>query len=369
MSIDPALVARLRAFAHALVDPAHARVAIPAERPEKGFWFGGGKMAQDAAGRLWLTGRYRSAGDSRTGLDLGDRGRELAVFASDDEGATWTKVLALDKAAVTPEGEPALSIEGSALRFVPGGVELYVSSEKRLPYPAAVAEYRKPGTGVWTIERLRAPSVAQLAGARPQTVLASPDPVTLQIKDPFLHELPGGGALLFFCYHPFSWTSSGTGCVELAADGGIKGAPQFDCLPRGAAWDVAISRATSVLPVPEELAPAGTGIMFYDGGECLRNLDEHAQATRRPRGYSCEELGGLACYAGADPRSATRISRLFPEFLSPEGTGCLRYVDVLATHDAYFVTWQQGRTDGSQPLMFRRVARSEALGRGASGAR
>ncbi len=129
MSIDPALVARLRAFAHALVDPAHARVAIPAERPEKGFWFGGGKMAQDAAGRLWLTGRYRSA-------------------------------------AVTPEGEPALSIEGSALRFVPGGVELYVSSEKRLPYPAAVAEYRKPGTGVWTIERLRAPSVAQLAGAR-----------------------------------------------------------------------------------------------------------------------------------------------------------------------------------------------------------
>ena len=272
-------------------------------------------------------------------------------------------MLALDKAAVAPDGEPALSIEGSALRFVPGGVELYVSSEKRVPYPAPVAEFRKPGTGVWTIERLRAPTVAGLAGVRAQTVLASSDPLTLQIKDPFLHELPGGGALLFFCHHPFSWTSSGTGCVEITADGDLAGALQFDCLSRGAAWDVAISRGTSVLPLPEDLAPRGTGIMFYDGGECLRNLDEHAQAMRRPRGYSCEELGGLACYSGANPRTATRVSRLFPEFTSPDGTGCLRYVDVLATRDAYFATWQQGQADGSQPLMLHRIARAEAIAR------
>jgi hypothetical protein len=363
MPPDATVLDRLRRFAHILVDPAVARVAIAPEAPDKGFWFGGGKMAQDPAGRLWLTGRYRSSGDSRTGLDLGDRGRELAVFASDDQGSTWTKVLALDKAAVTPDGEPALSIEGSALRFVPGGVELYVSSEKKIPYPAPVAEYRKPGTGVWTIERLRAASVPGLATARPETVLASDDPATLQIKDPFLHPLPGGGALLFFCQHPFSWTSSGTGCVEIGADGTVRGAPRFDCLPRGPAWDVAISRGTCVLPVPERIAPRGTGIVFYDGGECLRNLEEHAQAARRPRGYSCEELGGLGYYTGDDPCSIGRVSTLFPEFVSPDGTGCLRYVDVLATRDAFFATWQQGRADGSQALMLNRVPRDEAVAR------
>jgi hypothetical protein len=54
--------------------------------------------------------------------------------------------------------------------------------------------------------------------------------------------------------------------------------------------------------LPASLAPAGTGLVFYDGGECLR------------------------------------------------------YVDVLTTADGYTATWQQSRPDGSQPLMINRVA-------------
>lgn len=366
MTLEPQVIARLRAFAHVLVDPARARVAIAPERPERGYWFGGGKMVQEHGGRLWLTGRYRSAGDSRTGLDLGDRGRELALFASDDGGASWTKALALDKAAVTPDGGSALSIEGSALRFVPGAVELYVSSEKPAPYPAPVAEFRKPGTGVWTIERLRAESVAKLAQALPETIVASDDPATLQVKDPFLAERPDGGLLLFFCHHSFNWSSTNTGFVEIGPDGIARGEPRFDCYPRGLAWDVAITRGTCILPVPERLAPAGTGLVFYDGGECLRNLEEHAQAAKRPRGYSCEELGGLGYSVRADPTSFRRISTIFPEFTSPDGTHCLRYVDVLATDDAYIATWQQSRADGSQALMIHRVGRDEAVAKAAA---
>lgn len=368
MSLDAAALARLRALAHVLVDPAAARVAVAPERPEKGFWFGGGKMARGPEGRLWLTGRYRSAGDSRTGLDLGDRGRELALFASEDGGASWTKRLALDKAAVTPDGEPALSIEGSALRFVPDGVELFVSSEKRAPYPSPVEAFRKPGTGVWTIERLRANSVAELAQATPETLVASADPATLQIKDPFLATRPDGGLLLFFCHHSFNWSSTGTGVVAIGPDGVASGPPRFDCYPRGPAWDVAITRGSCVLPVPERIAPAGTGLVFYDGGECLRNLEEHPQAAKRPRGYSCEELGGLGVYEAGDPASFRRISTIFPEFTSPDGTGCLRYVDVLATDDAFIATWQQSRPDGSQALMIHRVERDEALARAGAAA-
>jgi len=353
--LDDETLQRLRAFAHTLVNPATARVAIPTDQPGKGYWFGGGNMAAGPDGRLYLTGRYRSSGDSRTGLDLGDRGRELAVFASSDEGGTWTKVLAFDKASVSPDGREALSIEGSAIRFTKAGVELYVSSEKRVPYPAPVEAFEKPGTGVWTIERMAAASIASLRDAKPVTIVASEDPATLQVKDPFLAEQPDGSLYLFFCHHSFNWSSSTTGYLAIGADGKITGKPVFDCYPRGPAWDVAITRGTCILPVPSSIAPAGTGLVFYDGGECLHNLDEHAKAHKRPRGYSCEELGGLGYYGDNDPTSFQRISGIFPEFVSPDGTGCLRYVDVLETADAYLATWQQSRPDGSQPLMINRV--------------
>ncbi len=363
---DLLVLSDLRSFARRLIDPSAARPAVAPERPERGWWFGGGKLAAGPDGRLYLTGRYRSAGDSRTGLDLGDRGRELAVFASGDGGRSWEKVLSFDKAAVSPDGREALSIEGSALRFSPGRVDLYVSSEKRVPYPDPVRAFQKPGTGIWTIERLSAPTLEGLARARPRTVLASGDPATLQVKDPFLAGRPGGGCILFFCHHSFNWSSSNTGYLPLGPDGEPEGPPVFDCWPRGPAWDVAITRGTCVLPLPEPPPgartapsdwPAGLGLAFYDGGECLRNLDEHASAVKRPRGYSCEELGGLGYYVDGDPTRFHRISEIFPEFTSPDGTGCLRYVDVLAAPDAYIATWQQSRPDGSQALMIRRLER------------
>lgn len=355
--LDDTTVARIRAFAHTLVDPAHARIAIPPERAGKGYWFGGGNMAVGPYGLLYLTGRYRNAGDSRTGLDLGDRGKELAVFRSADHGNSWTKVLAFDKQAVAPAGVETLSIEGSAIRFTGTGVELYVSSEKRVPYPERVAAYEKPGTGVWSIERLVAPTIDGLRRASPRTIIASSDPATLQIKDPFLFDRADGACMLFFCHHSFNWSSSGTGFVTLGADGNPAGSPVFDCYPRGPAWDVAITRGTCVLPLPLTIAPAGTGLVFYDGGECLRNLDEHAKAKKRPRGYSCEELGGLGYYVDDDPGTFIRISDIFPEFVSPTGTGSLRYVDVLTTPDAFLATWQQSQPDGSQALMMHTVAR------------
>jgi hypothetical protein len=350
-------IAKLRDFARALVDPRTARVAIPPEQAAKGYWFGGGNMAQAPDGTLYLSGRYRSSGDSRTGLDLGDRGRELAIFMSDDEGVTWKKIVSLDKKAVSPDGRPALSIEGSAIHFVPGGVELFVSSEKEIPYPDPVGEYRKPGTGIWTIERMSATTIEGLQSAVPGTVMSSDDPATLQVKDPFLGTASDGSTLLFFCHHSFNWSSSGTGYIKLGPDGRAAGEPGYDCHPRGPAWDVAITRSTCILPLPASIAPAGTGLVFYDGGECLRNLDEHAKARHRPRGYSCEELGGLGYYTDGDPTSFRRISTIFPEFVSPDGTGCLRYVDVLMTRDAFIATWQQSRPDGSQALMINRISR------------
>ena len=46
-------------------------------------------------------------------------------------------------------------------------------------------------------------------------------------------------------------------------------------------------------------------------------------------------------------------------FVSPYGTGCSRYVDVLVTDDAFYTTWQQSQDDLSQPLVMTKVDRNE----------
>ena len=351
-TIDAEINDRLLAFARALIDQEKARVLVPPERPAPGYWFGGGNMAQAPDGVLWLCGRYRSAGDSRTGLDLGDRGRELAVFRSDDGGKTWRKALTFDKTALAPAGREVLSIEGSALRVGRDGAELFVSSEKRVDYPAAVADYLKPGTGVWTIERLAAPTVEGLARATVEPLLKSAEPERLHLKDPFLYDGPEGSAYLFFCHHPFNWSSSNSAFARLV--GASVAAPDYSFLPRGTTWDVAIARATCLLDLPRlgVLADLPTlSLVFYDGGECLRSHEEHSAARRRPRGYSCEELGGLAYVIDRDFSSPRRLSTLFPAFVSPYGSGTSRYVDILGTEDGFFATWQQSQADRSQALV------------------
>lgn len=348
------LESQLTRFAAALIDQERATVLVePAER-RSGFWFGGGNLVESPDGTIWLTGRYRDAGDSRTGLQAGRRGWELAVFQSTDRGRSFDKVLALDKTDLSPPGQPVLSIEGSALRIDEDGVELFVSTEKDgVGYPDEFADFLKPGTGVWSIDRLRADSIENLKDAEVAPVLSAADPAVLHIKDPFLYGGFDERERLLFCTHPFCWTSSNTGIAIQTKDGNGWDPPAFNLLPRGDTWDVAITRGTCVLDVPPigPFADRRLSILFYDGGECVRDLAEHVQAVSRPRGYSCEELGGAAYFDHASFDGFRRLSKHRPLFVSPHGTGCSRYVDVLAIEEGFLATWQQSQPDGSQPLV------------------
>ncbi len=127
----------------------------------------------------------------------------------------------------------------------------------------------------------------------------------------------------------------------------------FDFFPRGFTWDVAITRGTSIVDVPRmgAFADRDVSLMFYYGGESLRNLEQHAATVARPRGYSREEIGGVAYVVDGQWRRINRLSRTLPWFISPHGTGCSRYVDVHRSHDGYFVTWQQSQANLSQPLV------------------
>ncbi|MEZ4868977.1 MAG: hypothetical protein R3C14_47085 [Caldilineaceae bacterium] len=355
---------RLVHFGQALINQTAARIIVEPMKKREGFWFGGGNLVEGSDGHLYLVGRYRNFGDSRTGLAAGERGLELAIFCSTDRGQSFTKVFSRQKADLTVGEREVLSIEGAALYMTDQGVELFVSSEKsNIPYPPGLEAYLKPGTGVWTIEQLQAKTIDGLAQAKPETVLSCTDPRWLHVKDPFLYPQPNGDLLVGFCTHPFCWTSSNAGYAIRRHGATTFDAPVFDFFPRGFTWDVAMSRITAWLPVPQvgyfaDQSPCT--LIFYDGGESVRNLDEHKQAVKRPRGYSCEELGGLAVAAGNGISHMERLSLLEPLFVSPHGLGTSRYVDVLTTSDGYYAIWQQSQPDRSQPLVMHFLSHTDA---------
>ena len=362
----PALERKLTRLGTRLIDPKRGRRLVEPTKDGDGFWFGGGNSVRDPHdGSLYLIGRYRDAGDSRTGLTAGSRGRALAIFRSTDNGRTFAEVRTWDKSDLYC-GSAVLSIEGSTLRLNKRRVQVLVSTEKVRLYPRPVAAFQKPGTGVWSIDAFSATSIDRLD---PQEsiapLLTSDDPAYLHLKDPNLSVGMGRQPLLLYCAHPYTWSASTSGRAVLAADSCQSHGHDF--FPRGPTWDVAALRITCRLPVPKLGAFAhlpSLSLYFYDGAESMRPLKAHEKGITRPRGYSCEELGGLAYGFDRQFPRLHRLSYLQPLFVSPEGTGCSRYASVLTEADGgLFATWQRSTQTRSQPLFGHRLtpARVESL--------
>jgi hypothetical protein len=360
--LDAGQQAKLLRLARALVDVRQGRVLVTPTEPAEGYWFGGGNVVRDTDGSLLMVGRYRDAGDSRTGLAAGPRGRELALLRSTDDGRTFAKVAAWSKKEIGGSS-PVLSIEGAALHVTSDGAQIFLSTERQRRYPKRLQSFQKPGTGVWAIDRFGAASSAGLdAGSGLRRILTGDDPAYLHVKDPNLS--PGldpsnvTERLLLYCTHPYNWSSSASGWARIDEAGDIIcGGDDF--FGRGPVWDVAASRITCRLPVPRIGVFAdlpALSLYFYDGAECLRAHDTHHHGVSRPRGYSCEELGGVAWGIDADfPEGLRRLSLLQPAFVSPHGSGCNRYVCAIADDDGLFAIWQQSSQRRSQPLMGHRL--------------
>jgi hypothetical protein len=214
---------------------------------------------------------------------------------------------------------------------------------------------------VWSIDRIFAPTIKGLKDAPVEPLLESTDPQNLHLKDPVVHEAGNGNTHLVFCSHPFSWSSSNSGWCVRDAESVLFGPPRYGLLPRGNSWDVAATRVTDILSLDGQLPGVGLPInlVFYDGAESLRPLPENPSAVSRPRGYSCEEIGGLAFYQGLEIAPMERLSLNLPLFISPWGTGSARYAHVLPGRDTFYATWQQSQPDRSQPLVLNTVSRDE----------
>ncbi|NJL92488.1 MAG: hypothetical protein HC915_01580 [Anaerolineae bacterium] len=227
----------LHRLLHALIDQAAARVLVAPQADADGFWFGGGNMVQAEDGSLWLCGRYRNHGDSRTGLEVGTRGLECALFRSIDGGASFQKARHWSKADLGTAQYEVISIEGTSLqRLADGSWELYISTEKSRAYPAAAAGFQKPGTGVWSIERLHARRLDGLDVASLTPVLETDRPEYLHMKDPVTYALPGGETALIFCTHPFTWAASNSGLAVRGADQAEFTLRNWEVVARGPAW-------------------------------------------------------------------------------------------------------------------------------------
>lgn len=351
----------LLALLAALISQEEATILVRPHASKPGYWFGGGNLVLDSTGTLWLCGRYRNYGDARTGIDAGQRGLECALFRSEDGGNNFDKVCSWTKADLSFEGRRVLSIEGTALHQTSDGTwELFVSSEKELNYPDGLHHYQKPGTGVWTIDRLMGSSPEELDSSRIEAVLENAnDPAYLHVKDPVVYEQKDGATALIFCSHPYCWTSTNSGIANRPLNGHEFAVRQWEVVSRGATWDVAATRITGRMEIPKVGLFEGqpdASIYFYDGAECLRQLDENRSSYSRPRGYSCEEIGGALFGWDKDFPAAERLSLLEPLFVSPHGTGASRYTDVLVTDEDVFATWEQSQPDGSQPLVGHRLS-------------
>jgi len=354
--LAPELNEKLIALATALVDQDNARELVAPQDRSTGFWFGGGNVSQDRDGSILIAGRYRNYGDSRTGVGAGERGLELAIFRAPSPDAEFEKIQSFTKADLAHSGMGIVSIEGVALHLTEDGIELFISTEKDAKYPERLADFQKPGAGVWSIDRIHADSVENLSPDTIEEIIPFDvdDPGRLHCKDPWVSDLPNGDLILGYCTHPFSWSSSGTAVYRRKAGSSLYELVTKNMLERGPVWDIAGARVTERLPVPRVGAFAeqpATSIYFYDSLECLRQLDENPTAVSRPRGWSCEEIGGIAAGIDTEFPSIESISVEAPLFTSPHGTGCSRYVATLVTEEGIFANWQQSQPDLCQPLV------------------
>jgi hypothetical protein len=347
---------KLANLATALVDQDAARILVEPQDRSTGFWFGGGNVTQDRDGSILIAGRYRNYGDSRTGVGAGERGLELAVFRAPNVNGEFEKILSFSKADLAHSGMDIVSIEGVALHLTDDGIELFISTEKDAKYPERLAGYQKPGAGVWSIDRIHADKAENLSPANIEEIVpfGSDDPARLHCKDPWVFDLPNGDLVLGYCTHPFTWSSSGTALLRRRAGSESYEKISDDLLRRGPVWDIAAARVTERLSIPAVGAfseTEGLSLYFYDSCESLRQLDENPTAVARPRGWSCEEIGGIAAGDDNELGEVESLSIEAPHFTSPHGTGCSRYIATLVTEEGIFANWQQSQPDLCQPLV------------------
>ncbi len=283
-------------------------LAPPGNGP--GYWSGAVSTIFDGeTKRFYLYYRLRNPRDPGNPKQ---RGFECRIAESKD-GVRFADIWSAVK-----DDFGAISIERASLvKTYEGIYRLYISFEDIK-------------LGKWKIDLMEADKPANFDPRDRVEIMRPIDGVMGHIKDPYVMII-GGLYYMFINYHPIRWQSSGT-ALALSGDG-VNFNWVGEIFPRSRGWDVGISRITSIVRIPPLF------YIYYDGGETMRE--------------SCEERAGLAI--SFDLKSYYRLSDNGPLFVSPHGTGSLRYIDALKVGDEIYCYYEYTREDGSHELRLNRI--------------
>ena len=203
---------------------------------------------------------------------------------------------------------------------------------------------------LWKIGQMAGPSAEEFDAESFRTVLAPEFEGVAGVKDPTVVQV-GGTYHMLVSYHRVTPEERGDPSLKRLADTLATGAGtsntglatsrdgldwrwQGDVLsPRPGKWDAFCSRVTGILP-------AGLGFLgFYDGSADVSQ--------------NYEERGSLAW--SADLRSFIPLDTAGPLFVSPHGSGSVRYVDALAVGGVTYLYYEYCRVDGAHQLRAMRL--------------
>jgi len=306
-------------------DPEQGQTVLEPEAPGPGYWVGAPSVLWDADRNSYLlTYRRRRP----RGVDP-DRGY-VAHVAESQDGQRFEDVWTVEKSAFG-----TTSMEKFSLAREPGG-----------PYRLYVC-YVDPADSRWRIDVLEAdrPEAFDPGLARPALTAASTG--TEGVKDPWVFKLGGLWHML----------------VSFAA------ARPVDAATRRQMHATADVFNTGVLVAPTGLAVSEDGVNWGWYGEVFGVGDEGAWDAYQSRigsllyraplwlGYydgsasvegNYEERCGLAY--SFDLRNWERVTLSGPALVSPHGSGCLRYVDVVPRQGQLHFYYEYARPDGSHEL-------------------
>lgn len=302
----PATAALTCAHFLAALDWAAGKTVLePADRVP-GSWVGAPSAVADGS-TLHLAYRLRRP--------VGE-GRGYANIVAD-----WTAAGPTTQAVIRRDQHAADSLERPCLIRTDTGWRLYISCAT-------------PGTRHWRVDVLAAPTIAELPEAPPVTVL--PGDASVAVKDPVIR-VDGDGWHLWASCHPLddpAATDRMTTEYATSPDG-VDWTWRGTALTGSPGWDARGVRFADVLRL-------GDGYLaLYDG--------------RANEQENWEERTGAAV---ADSPAGPWRKVEGPVFVSPTGTGGLRYLSAVDDTGGVRLFYESARADGSHELRTQLISRT-----------
>jgi len=310
------------------LDPADSVPVLEPERAEPGYWTGCPSIRYDGD-RFLLTYRQRRP----RGADP-ERGWRCAIAESTD-GIHFTDIWSVRADQL---GTPSME-RLSLARHDSGDWLLYLS-------------YVDPTDNRWRIDVLRASAPDGFHLSRRIGVLTAASTGTEGIKDPYTVRIGGGILLYAVASRRRAFTPAEAARAHATADihtTGLTTQPTVaaisqdgtafeylgEVLPTGNGWDGYETRLCCVLPTD------GSYVALYDGSASHRE--------------NYEERCGVA--VSTDLLHWLRTTPSGPRYVSPHGTGSLRYCDAVAVGESRYLYFEQARADGAHELRLARIPR------------